>query len=145
MFDSTMPPKESSCSLAGIADSTGSSNAWCKSAKRARSTLNKKLHVNVPCKTMKPAHSAVVEYTAARVSKEKASKTVFSGKDYIDGVMALGASLNDHLTTQRTHKLLFLREDFIATLPKGVLEKLNKIGWTIGIAPVVDIDDKYAP
>ena len=145
----------SSHSSAGIVHVGGSSSSssnnnnnnsvWCETVNKARSTLNKKLHVKVPCESMKPAHSAVVVYITAGVSEEKASKTVFSGKNYIDGVMALGASLNDHLTTQQTHKLLLLREDFIATLPEGVLDKLKRIGWTIGIAPVVDIDDKYVP
>ncbi|KAL7482243.1 hypothetical protein ACHAW6_011883 [Cyclotella cf. meneghiniana] len=120
-------------------------NSWCERVKKARSTLNEKLHVRVPCKTMEQAKSAVVVYITAGVPEEKATKTVFSGKDYIDGVMALGASLNDHLTTKETHRLLLLRDDFMSSLPEEILEKLKKIGWIIGIAPLVDIDDKYVP
>ncbi|KAL3779368.1 hypothetical protein HJC23_005228 [Cyclotella cryptica] len=129
-------------------DGGGSKNvrdSWCDRVKQARSTLDEKLHVRVPCETMKQAKSAVVVYITAGVSEDKATKTVFSGKDYIDGVMALGASLNDHLLTKETHRLLLLRDDFMSSLPDSILAKLKKIGWTIGIAPVVDIDEKYVP
>jgi len=119
-------------------------SSWCEKVNNARSTLDPSLHIKVPCEEMKPAKSAVVAYITAGVSKEKASRTVFSASDYVDGVMALGASLNDHLGPQ-THKLLLLRDDFIPTLPTDVLEDLKKVGWTIGIAPIVDIDDKFVP
>lgn len=99
--------------------------SWCETVNNARSTLDPSLHIKVPCEEMKPAKSAVVAYITAGVSKEKASRTVFSASDYVDGVMALGASLNDHLGPQ-THKLLLLRDDFIPTLPTDVLENLKK-------------------
>ena len=122
----------------------GNDSSWCDQVKYARSTLDPELRIKIPCEEMKPAKSAVVAYITAGVSKEKSSNTVFSASDYVNGVMALGASLNDHLAPN-THKLLLLREDFIQTLPNDVLDKLKKIGWTIGTAPIVDIDDKYVP
>jgi hypothetical protein len=116
---------------------------WCQKVKQARSTLNPQLHISTPCETLTPAPSAIVVYITAGVSPDKASKIVFSGQDYINGVLALGASIQDNLTIN-VHKLLLLRQDFLDTVPAEILEKLKKY-WTIGIAPAVDIDDKYVP
>ena len=138
---SDSPPQALRLAEAPTAEFTNDN--WCAHVKRARSTLDPHLHISTPCETLSPAKSAIVVYITAGVSPDKASKTVFSGQDYINGVMALGASINDHLTTN-VHKLLLLRNDFLDTLPAEILEKLKRY-WTIGIAPVVDIDNKYIP
>ena len=120
---------------------------WCTLVNQERSRLNPKLHITIPtCRELDKAKSAIVVYITAGVSPDKASKTVFSGQDYINGVLALGASINDHLTLDdvNVHKLLLLTQEFLDTVPVDILDKLKKY-WTVGIAPMVDIDDKYVP
>ena len=116
---------------------------WCAAVNQARSALNPKLHIFIPCHELAPAKSAIAVYITAGVSPDQASKTVFSGQDYINGVLALGASINDNLTLD-VHKLLLLTQEFLDTVQVDILDKLKKY-WTIGIAPMVDIDDKYVP
>ena len=72
------------------------------------------------------------------------SRVVFSAQDYINGVLALGSSLLDHLASDNVHKLLLLQQAFLDSLSPELLGKLKKY-WTIGIAPEVNIDAKYLP
>mmetsp|Transcript_16837 Transcript_16837/g.25463 ORF Transcript_16837/g.25463 Transcript_16837/m.25463 type:complete len:412 (-) Transcript_16837:99-1334(-) len=126
-----------------VRDSSISFPSWCSVVDKARSTLNQDLHVKVPCETMKPAKSAVVVFLTAGLPDGKGKKAVFTATDYFNGVLALGASLNDHLTRRDTHRLLLLRDGF--TLHDEALSQIRKIGWTIGTAPDVKVDSAYIP
>lgn len=118
---------------------------WCDIVSKARQNLNPSLHIRVPCEKMKPAKSAVVCMLTAGVPDGKGSRTVFTGTDYVNGALALGASLNDNLTSQkgRVHKLLLIKEGF--TLPSESIQKLEAVGWIIGKSPDIQVDKKYTP
>lgn len=118
---------------------------WCNVVSKARQNLDPSLHIRVPCEKMKPAKSAVVCMLTAGVPDGKGSRTVFTGTDYVNGALALGASLNDNLTSQngRVHKLLLIKEGF--TLPDDSIRKLEAVGWTIGKSPDIKVDKKYTP
>jgi len=129
--------------------------SWCETVRAARTGLDPSLHIRVPCEKMdtgiEPSsplrlaviRSAVVCYLTAGVPDGKGDKKVFTATDYINGALALGASLDDHLTRRDTHKLLLVREGLI--IPATHLHSLEKVGWTIGTAPNVEIADKYVP
>eukprot|EP00814_Leptocylindrus_danicus_P013934 CAMPEP_0116015174 /NCGR_PEP_ID=MMETSP0321-20121206/6685_1 /TAXON_ID=163516 /ORGANISM="Leptocylindrus danicus var. danicus, Strain B650" /LENGTH=374 /DNA_ID=CAMNT_0003484905 /DNA_START=111 /DNA_END=1235 /DNA_ORIENTATION=- len=123
--------------------SSSSSSSWCDTVAKARSDLDPALHIQVPCEDMSPAKSAIVVYITAGVEEGKGTKTVFTAVDYVNGVLALGASLKDHLTTKNTHMILLLRQGF--TLPKEYLDQITAVGWIIGKAPPVDIPKQYLP
>jgi len=53
---------------------------------------------------------------------------------YIQGAVALGASLLEHLTL-RVDKLLLVRENL--TLPQGVAKRLEAVGWSLGEIPTI--------
>lgn len=116
---------------------------WCSQVKAARKDLNHDLHIKVPCETMKPARSAVVCYITAGAADGQGNHKVFAASDYINGVLALGASLKEHLTRTDTHQLLLIREGF--SLPQEAIAQLQAVGWTIGSAPDVPVDKKYLP
>ena len=120
-------------------------NEWCENIEQARSALNPSLRIAVTsCESLLPAKSAIVVYITAGVSPEMTSRVVFSAQDYINGVLALGSSLLDHLASDNVHKLLLLQQAFLDSLSPELLGKLKKY-WTIGIAPKVNIDAKYLP
>lgn len=116
---------------------------WCSNVKEARSSLMKSLHIQVPCETMKPAKSAIVCMLTDGVSDEEATKVVFTATNYIQGAMALGASLMDRIDHDQTHQLLLLREGF--TLSREDRIRLESVGWIVGTAPNVPIIKKYLP
>lgn len=89
---------------------------------------------------MQQATSAVVVYvTAGRQGKgTRAASTL---NKYINGVLAIGASLGQHLTRNDTHKLILVRDGL--TLPPEDTRRLEAVGWILGTAPNVDIDAKY--
>jgi len=89
------------------------------------------------------ATSAVVCFLTAGVEVGKESRTIFTGRDYVNGALALGASLQKHITRQDTHRLLLIREGF--TIPAEDVANLEAVGWTIGSAPKVEIEGKYTP
>ena len=82
---------------------------WCDAVREARSDLTPELKITVPCETMKPAKSAVVCFLTAGVADGQGNHKVFTGSDYINGALALGASLQDHITRKDTHQLLLIR------------------------------------
>jgi len=121
---------------------TRSPNTWCDKVTAARTTVNVQLRIAYPCEGMQPAMSAVVVYvTAGR--QGKATRTASTLKQYINGVLAIGASLGQHLTRNDTHKLVLVRDGL--TLPPEDTRRLEAVGWTLGTAPNVDIDAKYLP
>ena len=120
-----------------------SQSDWCDQVAKARSTLDSSLHVRVPCEKMKPAKSAIVCYLTAGKPDGKGTRTVFTGSDYINGVMALGASLQDNLTRNDVHRLLLVNEGF--PFPPEYEKKLESLGWIIGVAPHVHIDQQFLP
>eukprot|EP00548_Thalassiothrix_antarctica_P017422 CAMPEP_0194197198 /NCGR_PEP_ID=MMETSP0154-20130528/77076_1 /TAXON_ID=1049557 /ORGANISM="Thalassiothrix antarctica, Strain L6-D1" /LENGTH=315 /DNA_ID=CAMNT_0038921851 /DNA_START=383 /DNA_END=1328 /DNA_ORIENTATION=+ len=118
-------------------------SSWCDTVQKARRTLDKDLHIRVPCETMSTkAKSAVVVFLTAGKPEGKGSKNVFTASNYVDGILALGAALQDHLTRSDTHKLLLLRDGF--KLDKKSEDRVRQIGWIIGNAPNVnEIPDTY--
>jgi hypothetical protein len=120
----------------------GTSN-WCDNVRKARSDLDKELHITVPCDQMKPAKSAIVCYLTAGVPDGQGNHKVFTGTDYINGALALGASLQDHVSRDDVHRLLLVRDGF--TIPDDKKEMLEAVGWTLGKAPKVEVDQKYIP
>lgn len=119
------------------------STTWCEKVALARSNLLPELATTVPCATMKPAKSAVVAYLTAGKPDGTVTKNVFTVTDYINGALALGASLQDHVTRQDTHMLLLVRDTF--DMPPDAVPKLEAVGWTLGKAPNVDVERKYLP
>lgn len=119
------------------------SSSWCDNVAKARNNLDPALHIIVPCEDMSPANSAIVVYITAGVEEGKGTRTVFTATDYVNGVLALGASLKDNLTRKDTHLLLLLRQGF--TLPQEYLDQITAVGWIIGKAPPIDIPDEYLP
>ena len=123
---------------------SSSSSSWCHRIDQERTQLNSDLHITYPCTDIPPnTQSAIVTYLTAGVEEGKGTRTVFTGKEYIDGALALGASLSQYLTREDTVKLILVRKGF--TLPDTERIKLEKVGWIVGQAPPVDIDDKYVP
>ena len=124
--------------------------SWCDRVKQERSKLNPDLHITYPCNSSQNNHeytSAIVTFLTAGVEEGKGSRTVFTGKDYINGALALAASLNQQqLMQEEEHKimrLLLVRDGF--RLPNEEQEKLENVGWIIGKAPKVEIEDKFVP
>ncbi len=125
---------------------------WCAKVSSERRNLHPDLHISYPCNSSSsgsgssnPEHykSAIVTFLTAGVEEGKGSRIVFTGKEYINGALALGASLSTHLTRDDTLRLLLVRDGF--TLPKEEKEQLEAVGWIIGKAPLVEIESKYVP
>jgi len=128
---------------------------WCETVRIARIGLDPSLKIQVPCEKMNAlpdsylslplenVKSAVVCFLTAGVPDGKGTHKEFTASDYVNGALALGASLNDHLTRKGTHKLLLIREGF--TLPNEQLQSLESVGWIIGKAPKVEVEDRYIP
>ena len=136
-----------------ILKSTSTTISWCDKIREERSKLHPDLHISYPCDSSATGNpdqhhytSAVVTYLTAGVEEGKGSRTVFTGKEYINGALALGASLSQHLTSDTNKnilQLLLVKDGF--TLPEIERTKLEKVGWTIGKAPNVDIERKWLP
>ena len=139
----TMTDAMTSAVLAPVPVSVSAPLNWCDKVAQARSDLLPELRITVPCETMTQATSAVVCFLTAGVADGQGDHKVFSGSDYINGALALGASLQDHLTRQDTHMLLLVREGF--TIPPPKVQMLEAVGWTLGKAPIIDVERKYSP
>mmetsp|Transcript_10945 Transcript_10945/g.26086 ORF Transcript_10945/g.26086 Transcript_10945/m.26086 type:complete len:503 (-) Transcript_10945:77-1585(-) len=133
----------SSSSVASAASRSSIGKSWCDQVKKARSKLMPQLRINYECDDMMPATSAVVCMLTDGTTEEKASRVVFTARDYINGAMALGASVQRHIDPLKTHQLLLLREGF--TLDDDDMIRLKSVGWTIGTAPNFDLAPKYIP
>jgi hypothetical protein len=117
---------------------------WCEQVQKAREGLSNFLRISYPCEEMKPATSAIVcMLTDGASSDEPKKKFVFTARDYINGVMALGASLQGNIDPQKTHQLLLLREGF--TLEPDDMIRLQSVGWVIGTAPDFPLEKRYIP
>jgi len=92
---------------------------------------------------MKPAVSAIVCMLTGGSTEKKASRIVFTARDYINGARSLGASLQKTIDKSQTHQLLLLREGFQLS-PEDVI-RLEAVGWTIGTAPNFPLKDEYIP
>ena len=117
--------------------------SWCDRVHEARAKLSPLYHIDVPCETMKPAHSAVVCMLTDGVASEKVSAGIFSAKNYIHGAMALGASLQGRIDPERTHQLLLLRQGFVLDTDDSF--HLQSVGWIIGTAPNINLPINYVP
>jgi hypothetical protein len=120
-----------------------SGKSWCDQVKQARSNLMPSLHIKYNCDDMMPATSAIVCMLTDGTSEEKATRVVFTAKNYINGAMALGASLQRNIDPIKTHQLLLLREGF--TLDEDDMIRLQSVGWTLGTAPNFDLEPRYVP
>ncbi len=130
---------------------------WCARVDAAREELHPDLHISYPCEPESlPSSSsssssssstiyksAIVTFLTAGVEVGKGSRTVFTNKDYINGALALGASLSTHLTRDDTLRLILVRDGF--TLPEEEKTQLEAVGWIIGKAPNVQIEQKFVP
>ena len=119
-----------------------SGSNWCSHVEASRKQLDSSLHVKYPCKGLQPATSAVVTMLTEGLGESQKRAGVFSENDYIRGALALGASLRDNIDSS-TH-LLFLMAEGI-TLPAETLVQLKAVGWVIGTAPNLAVQDKYVP
>ena len=112
-----------------------------------RSKLHPDLHLSYPCdNTANSANkytSAIVTFLTAGVEEGKGNRIVFTGKDYINGALALGASLTKYMTRPDTLRLLLIREGF--SIPPEEKMRLEAVGWTLGVAPNIQVADKYMP
>ena len=127
----------------GVSSRSSLSMSWCDQVKKARSKLMPQLQINYKCDDLMPATSAVVCMLTDGTTEEKASRTVFAARDYINGAMALGASVQRYIDPLKTHQLLLLRDGF--TLDDDDMVRLQSVGWTIGTAPNFDLERKYIP
>jgi lipopolysaccharide biosynthesis glycosyltransferase len=136
----------------GYVDSSSSSSSilhidtrsWCERVREARDALQLSfLHIKYPCETMKPATSAIVCMITDGATEERATRIVFTARDYINGAMALGASLKGNIYPSRTHQLLLLREGF--ELETDDVIRLESVGWTMGTAPNFPLEQEYLP
>jgi len=126
-----------------VGESLSSTNNWCEVIERARATLDPSLDIKLPCEKMTPAKSAIAVYLTSGKPEGKGSRIEFTTSDYVKGVLAIGASLQDHLTRNDTHKLLLINEYF-NLLPED-RARLEALGWIIGTPPHVQIENKYLP
>ena len=116
---------------------------WCDQVAAARELLDLSLQISYPCEGLRPATSVVVCMLTGGVSDGKASLTIFTARNYIEGAMALGYSLQDNIDNFQTHMLLLLREGF--ELAPDDLIRLKAVGWMIGTAPDFGLLGKYVP
>jgi len=117
---------------------------WCEQVEQARQDLSPTLHIKVPCTTMNPkAISAIVCMLTDGVAENQTTNMIFSATDYLHGAMALGASLQGKIDPTKTHQLLLLREGFI--LADDDMIRLQAVGWIVGTAPNVPLQDRYLP
>jgi hypothetical protein len=123
--------------------STSSSSSWCHQVARARTHVPTFLQIHYPCETLKPATSAIVCMLTDGVPQGKETKVVFTARDYIDGVMTLGASLQGNVDPSQTHQLLLLREGFELHPDDAI--RLQSVGWHIGKAPDFPLERRYLP
>lgn len=136
--------KDSILLIEGPNSSSSSSRSWCDRVRDARDALTlSHLRISYPCEAMKPATSAIVCMLTDGATEAKANRIVFSARDYIDGAMSLGASLQGNIDTSQTHQLLLLREGF--ELDTDDLIRLESVGWTIGTAPNFPLQQNYIP
>jgi len=128
--DAVIPPKTKTTS-------------WCDNVAAARSKLDPDLYITYPCEELPAATSAIVCFLTAGVEEGKANRIVFSARDYINGALALGASLEKHVTRPDTHRLLLIRKGF--TVPPEDMANLRAVGWTVGKAPAIQVAKQYTP
>jgi len=128
-------------------------NNWCDRVTHARVDLNPDLAIHYPCETMMNSQSpsdataavvsVVVCMLTGSVDPHRANKILFTARDYIDGAMALGFTVQQNIDPSRTHMLLLLKEGF-ELAPDDIL-RLQAVGWTIGTAPDFQLLKKYVP
>ena len=105
--------------------------SWCERVASARSEVDKALHVTYPCDELPHVDSAVV--TMLTDSLEDSSVT-FALCNYVRGALALGMSLNQHVT-RPVHRLLLVREGL--KLPPESALQLKAVGWRLGTVPSI--------
>ncbi|KAL3932204.1 MAG: hypothetical protein SGBAC_010959 [Bacillariaceae sp.] len=147
-FDADMPVLHLELGSTNISnrqiDSSSPGKSWCERIAAARSGLDKGLQIFYPCEGMKAATSAVVcMLTAGVESEKKATRVVFTARNYIEGAMALGQSVKKNIDTSKTHMLLLVREGFF--LDPDDARRLEAVGWVIGIAPDFHLPKQYIP
>jgi len=134
--DAVVPPKTKT-------KTKTKTTSWCDNVAAARSKLEPDLHITYPCEELPAATSAIVCFLTAGVEEGKGNGIVFSARDYINGALALGASLQKHLTRPDTHRLLLIRKGF--AVPPEDMANLRAVGWTVGEAPAIQVAKKYTP
>ncbi|KAL3913203.1 MAG: hypothetical protein SGILL_006584 [Bacillariaceae sp.] len=123
--------------------SSSSNSEWCQQVAAARFHVSDFLQIHYPCESLQPATSAIVCMLTDGAADGKATKVVFTARDYINGVMTLGKSLQGNIDPSQTHQLLLLREGF--ELAADDVIRLQSVGWTIGTAPNFPLQTKFIP
>ncbi|KAG7352066.1 hypothetical protein IV203_008114 [Nitzschia inconspicua] len=116
---------------------------WCEQVAKARADLSPFLQIHYPCEKLQPATSAVVCMLTDGAAEGKDSKFFFTARDYINGIMTLGASLQGNIDPTQTHQLLLLRDGF--ELQPDDRIRLASVGWVIGTAPNFPLAREYVP
>lgn len=83
----------------------------------------------------------VVCMLTGSVDPNCANKILFTAREYINGALALGYTVRQHIDPSRTHMLLLLKEGF-ALAPEDLL-RLEAVGWTLGTAPDFQLPPQY--
>jgi hypothetical protein len=134
---------EVSISSSASSSMNAASSEWCQRVAQARAELSPFLHIHYPCEKLQHATSAIVCMLTDGAAEGQDSKIVFTARDYINGVMTLGASLQGNIDSTQTHQLLLLREGF--ELQPDDRIRLESVGWTIGTAPNFPVEKQYIP
>lgn len=120
--------------------------SWCEKVRQARADLSPSLRISYPCDNtnMQAAKSAIVCMLTDGVTEtSKASRIVFTARNYLEGAMSLGASLQGKIDPSQTHQLLLLREGF--ELESDDILRLESVGWVIGTAKNFELESRYMP
>lgn len=138
------PPGTRNSRYDGEGDNADVSLSWCDKVRQARADLSPSLWISYPCDGVQPATSAIVcMLTDGVTDTSKASRVVFTARNYLEGAMSLGASLQGRIDPSQTHQLLLLREGF--ELESDDILRLQSVGWTIGTAKNFELESKYLP
>lgn len=138
-----VPTSSSSSTSIIVFNDNDPNSEWCQQVAKARAELSSFLHIHYPCEKLQPATSAIVCMLTDGAAEGQDSKTVFTARDYINGAMTLGASLQGNIDSTQTHQLLLLREGF--ELQPDDRIRLESVGWVVGTAPNFPLEKQYIP
>lgn len=113
--------------------------SWCERVAAARRQVPAELRISVPCDGLAPTDVAVVAVLTEALQRSRISSTL---GDYVRGAMALGGSLQLHLSP-RVHRLLLLRSGLEITANER--SRLAAVGWRLGIAPDIRLERDQMP
>jgi hypothetical protein len=94
--------------------------------------------------------SAVVcVLTGGAKNRDAATPKLSAVADYVDGVLALGASLDGTIDPNKTHMLLLVRQEEDSheepLLSPQDQRRIESVGWTVGTAPNFPLPEEFTP